>query len=353
MAAAPLPPPLPRPVRRPDPRRARRHRRRHRGATGHPPGGRRADRPPRPRRPVRPRRAGPAARGRRGHAHLHPPLVTVEPGARHGGHHPAGHLRTPAAAAGRVPRPLAERPTPGPGHRRPLGDPPLPLLRPALPGRQPRHVRRGGRVVDPAALAARSAGRRQLPAVGRGQPPVHPHLSAHVAADAGRAGRPGDPGRGDGPRPAHGEVVRPPVVHERPVRQRRRSAPRDRGRQGPPARRHVGPVRPGAQPDPGGGAGGRRDRGRRRPAHDRRAGRLRHAAADADLADRVAGLDHRQRTGGDDGLGPDLRGARRTTLHRGPRECAAGRARRRRGVLRQRLVQLSRQRTCRCCGASR
>ena len=167
---------------------------------------------------------------------------------------------------------------------------------------------------------------------------------AHVAADAGRAGRPGDPGRGDGPRPAHGEVVRPAVVHERPVRHRRRPAPRDRGRQGPPARRHVRPVRPGAQPDPGGGAGGRRDRGRRRPAHDRRAGRLRHAAADADLADRVAGLDHRQRAGGDDGLGPDLRGARRATLHHGPGKRAARRARHGRGVLRQRLVQLSRQR---------
>ena len=74
------------------------------------------------------------------------------------------------------------------------------------------------------------------------------------------------------------------------------------------------------------------------------AGRLRHAAADADLADRLAGIHHRQRPGGDDRGRPDLRGARHDAEHRRPagRHPAGHRGRTRGGPVRRRRVQLSR-----------
>ena len=85
---------------------------------------------------------------------------------------------------------------------------------------------------------------------------------------------------------------------------------RHRRGQGAHGRHHLATVRPGPEHHARHQPRRRRRRGLARPDHPRRTGRVRLAAADADLADRRAGLHHRQRAGGDDRRRPHLRGAR-------------------------------------------
>ena len=125
---------------------ARGRRGQHRHPADHPDGRRRPDRRRRPRRaaPARPARPGCSASLEAGLVFIR---RWVQSYAALGMEtdDPRRPLRAPAAAAGRVPRPLAVRPAAVPGDHRPVDDPPVPVLRPGLPGRQHRHLRRGGR----------------------------------------------------------------------------------------------------------------------------------------------------------------------------------------------------------------
>ena len=221
-------------------------------------------------------------------------------------------LRPPAAAADRVPRRLAVRPAAVPGHHRPLGDPPVPLVRADLPDDQRRHVRDGRRPAAAPVLAARAARRRR--ARSRCSWSASGSPARYIAASRRMQDQQGDLATlveetAQGLRVIKAFGRRP---HMGAQFAGRRGAPARHGRrQGAGCSPRLGrTVRPRAQPDAGGRAGRRRGRGRDRPHDRRRAGRVRDAPADAHLADRVARLDHRQRAGGDDRGRPDLRGAR-------------------------------------------
>ena len=206
------------------------------------------------------------------------------------------------SAADELPRPVAVRPAALPGHHRPVRDPPVRRLRPAVPGHQhpPGHGRRPACCCTCTGRSAWSSRATAVPIV--------------LAVDALREGATSwSRGGCRTSRATWPPASRRPRSAIRVVKSFGRSRLRLRAvRRGrPPAARHIdgqGPAvgavldLPRGDPQPRGGrrAAARRARRRSRRAHPRRAGRLRHADALAGLAGRVARRDPGDGAGGDD-----------------------------------------------------
>ena len=250
-------------------------------------------------------------------------------------------LRAAAGAADELPHPVAVGPAAVAGHDRPLRDPPLQRLRPALPRRQhPAGPRRHDRPADDV-LAARSRRRRDGRADRLALDALREGVRRRVAPRPGPAGRPRDPGGGGRGRHPGDQVVRPQRPRGTALRRGSARAAGDQPRQGPA----VGAVLdlPRGHPQPR-----RRRRAparghRRRPGRPdaRRARRVHHPAALARVAGLVARRHPRHGAGGHDRGRAGPRDLRHRARHR--RRRPAGRAPAWPPALRARRLRLPRR----------
>ena len=284
---------------------------------GHQGADRRPDHQRRDRRRAAARPPGPRARDPRGGADLLAPLGAVQRGAPDGDRDAPRPLRAAAGAPDELPQQVAVRPAALARHHRPVGDPAVQRLRPALPDHQHPPGHRGDRRAA-ATCTGRSASSSPSPPLRSCGSPCASRrgtscLSRRVQDEQGDLATRAEEG-------AVGIRVIKSFGRSAHVSQdydvAAQTAARHQPREGP-AR---GPLLdlPGDDPQPRrrGRAAARRHRGGPRGPDARRAGRLHHADAVAGVAGGLARRDPGDVAGGDDRRSAHPRDLRHRARHR-------------------------------------